>query len=265
MADEDDYDYYEYWRNYYERQNEFTFDDYDVTTMNPNAFLLVVTLIFILACFFFGVLVFPGSPMHPLYHKLVTYIRSKTGQDSPQGSYLEFVEHVRSDAKNTKMENEGKVNTPFQRNAADTNLSPFLNRNQARFHDPNVKKTEIKINNKKGQRGKRRFGGGQNSMRQLVAISVTRKKKRQAALGNVKTSQISVPKQTNRDGKLELNDLTSYLLKRNGRPSTAASDLTSDADSFEMDDGMSNTSNSTYEGSTSLAQEFQKIFKLGAP
>mmetsp|Transcript_12106 Transcript_12106/g.17668 ORF Transcript_12106/g.17668 Transcript_12106/m.17668 type:complete len:882 (-) Transcript_12106:94-2739(-) len=437
MAQDDDVSY---WEEYYEDLNDITFSGYDVTTTNPNYSLLIVTMTFIIACFFFGVLVFPGSPFHGTFKATVARVHSKFGKKKT-GQLL--IDHLRPSttklkkSRNTEIldtedlgnslqeqsvivestnlsqpttpyiniqgddndediyakedisplsldahKNKGKPKEPLidrvrskltrkksrmyrqkvesmsvgNRNASMKQSSkatielpwpsatPYLNtqtrlqllspknsprqkvesmsagdRNEPMKHsskatielprpstpylntetrlqlssphslfDTNAKKVEIKVNKRKGQRGKMRFRGNQNSMRELVAISVQRNKKRrehnvqarinvaspaanvQCTLG-IEEGHILSDKRADipaSNGRLDFEDLTSYLSilgrPRSPEKSDSASDLSS-LSNYQMDDGSSN-SGSAYSGiDGNLWSEIKKIFHLGAP
>ena len=65
---------YQHYFNYYNdnRVTDFTFDGYQATTNNPGAFLLSLTFLICISSFIIGVLVFPGSPLHPIYRKFLS-------------------------------------------------------------------------------------------------------------------------------------------------------------------------------------------------
>lgn len=68
---------YQYYFDYYNHNNveDVTFDGYQVTTNNPGTFLLLLTVIVCISCFFIGVLVFPNSPLNPIYRKFVNILK----------------------------------------------------------------------------------------------------------------------------------------------------------------------------------------------
>lgn len=391
MAQDDDVSY---WEEYYENLNDITFSGYDVTTTNPNYSLLVVTMTFVIACFFFGVLVFPGSPFHATFKATVAHLHSKIGQNKtghslkdhlrpstsmskpvePRNTEINDTEYlgntsreqsiivvestnlpqltvsysntqngnnneddfVKDDTSKSTLNAHKFKGKPKQRlldrvrsklktkksringqkvelkSAGDINISmensskvsielpppstPYLNTQtrlklsspQNSLFDTNAKKVGIKVTQRKGQRGKMRFGGNQNSMRELVAISVKRNQKRREHVAQERTrvpspaanahciletdeGHILSDKRSDTsasNGKLDFEDLTSYL-RHMGHPqkserSDSASDLSSLSNNL-LDDDTTN-SGSAYSGKNgNLWSEMNSIFHLGAP
>jgi hypothetical protein len=77
MPDNYEKTYYQYYFDYYNHNKveDVTFDGYQVTTNNPGPFLLLFTVIVCISCFFIGILVFPNSPLNPIYRKFVSILK----------------------------------------------------------------------------------------------------------------------------------------------------------------------------------------------
>jgi len=133
-----------------------TFDGYTITTTNPGNMLLVVTVFMCIFCFFIGLLVFPNSPLSPLYKHLL-------GKIDWSGEHSET----------------SKTNTTQTTLKQNHTKGPQQNQ-YVLYNDKNDDDSELtdryKVKKKKALRGKKRYGrvSTSDSMRKVVKISVNR-------------------------------------------------------------------------------------------
>jgi len=281
---------YQYSFNYYNNieVNDVTFDGYQVTTNNPGTFLLLLTFFICISCFVIGVLIFPGSPLHPIYRTLLSLLNigdaEAGGVEPVNGGDEEKGEHKYGGVH----DDETTTTTTSSSTRYENGGSPSRPKRSVKIREKPMVAITIR-NAKQGPRGKpsrytaitlKKIITAADKRRAAIRIAAKsypesrRKTASSKGAANEHTMNRPESASASSEGRLGFEDLTFYLTKLNydeGRPSAASTSASTKGGGETGSLGESFLDDETYmpnsnflEG-TGLWAEVKEIMALAAP